>query len=154
MKIFISYSTAMDQIVALRLQTLATVYGLTSYVPPATTRQTSNPELSDEVQRNLQASDVVLGVMMHNPASSAVSEMNLALATGKLLIPIVSPSVSAEDYAQFNPRFVLNPSDPSQTEAAIVHFLAGKQQENQSKTALLALATVAVGLLLFSSDSK
>ena len=74
MKIFISYSTAIDQIVALRLQTLATVYGLTSYVPPATTRQTANPELSDEVQRKLQESDVVLAVMMHNPALSAVSE--------------------------------------------------------------------------------
>src|SRR6266542_5209968 len=149
MKVFISYSTSMDQIVALRLQALATVYGLTSYVPPATTRQTPDPQLTEEVQRKLHESDVVLAVMMHNPANGAVSEMNSALATGKLLIPIVSPMVSPECYTRFEPHFVLDPADPSRTESAIVQFLAQRHQVNHAKTALLALATVAVGLLLF-----
>lgn len=154
MKVFISYSTASDQIVALRLQTLAAVYGLTIYVPPATTRQTPNPAISADVQQKLQESDVVLAVMMHNPAAAAVSEMNWALATGKLLIPIVSPFIPHEHYARFQPHFLVNPSDPSQTEGAIVRFLAEKQQAEQTKTALLALATLALGLFLFSSDSK
>jgi hypothetical protein len=154
MKIFISYGTASDQIVALRLQTLAAVYGLTIYVPPATTRQTPNPAISAEVQQKLQESDVVLAVMMHSPAASAVSEMNWAFATGKLLIPIVSPFVPHEYYAQFQPHFVVNPSDPSQTEGAIVRFLADKQQAEQTKTALLALATLALALFLFPSDTK
>ncbi len=154
MKVFISYSMPADQLVALRLQTLAAVYGLTVYVPPATTRQTPNPELTEEVQGKLWESDVVLAVMMRNPAASAVSEMNWALATGKLMIPIVSPSVSPDYYVRFQPHFMLNPADPSQTEGAIVNFLADKQQTERTKTALLALTTLAVGLILFSSDSK
>ena len=154
MKVFISYSMAADQLVALRLQTLAAVYGLTVYVPPATTRQTADPELSEEVRGKLGESDVVLAVMMRNPAASAVSEMNWALATGKLMIPIVSPSVSPDYYRRFQPFFMLNSADPSQTEGEIVNFLAEKQQTERSKTALLALTTLALGLILFSSDSK
>ena len=49
MKAFISYSTTLDQIIALRLQTMAAVYGITSYVPPATTRQFDSPRLNTEV---------------------------------------------------------------------------------------------------------
>ena len=52
--------------VPVRLQTLAAVYGLTIYVPPATTRQTSAPELLAEVLQKLGESDVVLAVMMHS----------------------------------------------------------------------------------------
>jgi hypothetical protein len=154
MQVFISYSVAIDQLVALRLQTMAAVYGLTVYVPPATTRQTFDPDLSREVEDRLRESDVILAVMMHNPAASAVSEMNAALRYGKLLIPIVSPSVSAEYYAVFQPHFVLNLADPSQTEGEIVKFLAEKQQTNHSQAALVALTTLALGLILFSSNSK
>lgn len=155
MKVFISYSTMPDQIVALRLQTLAAVYGISAYVPPAITRQIVAPQLPEDVRGKLQESDVVLVVMMHDPVTSAIAqEMHWALATGKLLIPIVSPLVSPEYYAAFVPHFVLNPGDPSQTEAAIVQFLTQKQQASETRTALLALATIAVGLLLFSSDAK
>jgi hypothetical protein len=145
---------AIDQLVALRLQTLAAVYGLTVYVPPATTRQTLEPRLSKEVEDRLKESDVILAVMMHNPAASALSEMNWALAHGRLLIPIVSPSVSPEYFAAFQQHFVLNLDDPSQTESSIVKFLAEKQQATHSTAALVALTTLALGLILFSSNSK
>jgi len=153
MKAFISYSTAIDQIIALRLQTMAGVYGMTIYVPPATTRHAVAPELIPEVQMQLDESDVVLAVITHNPAPSAISEMNRALESGKLLIPIVSASVPREYYTQFRRYFVVNPGDPSQVEQQIVQFLAEKQQAHAGKTALLALATLAVALLLFGSDS-
>ena len=154
MQVFVSYSMADDQLVALRLQTLAAVYGLTVYVPPATTRQTIEPGLSREVEDRLRESDVILAVMMHAPAQSAVSEMNWALAEGKLLIPIVSPSVALEYYAHFRPHFVLDLADPSKTESSIIKFLAEKQQANHSTAALVALTTLALGLILFSSNSK
>ena len=96
---------AIDQLVALRLQTLAAVYGLTVYVPPATTRQTIGTGLSKEVENKLRESDVILAVMMHEPAESAVSEMNWALANNKLLIPIVSPSVAPDYYESRRLRF-------------------------------------------------
>jgi hypothetical protein len=147
MKTFISYSTAHDQIIALRLQTLAAVSGMTVYVPPATTRQVWTGFLLPEVQKELQESAVVLAVITQNPSQSAVSEMNLAVATDKVLIPIVGAQVPTEYYANFRPHFVVNPVDPSETEKQIVDFLAGKQQVEAAKAGLL-LGTLAIALLL------
>jgi hypothetical protein len=152
MQVFISYSTAIDQLVALRLQTMAAVYGLTVYVPPATTRKTADPVLSSEVEDKLRESDVILAFTMHKPAASAVSEMNWALEQGKLLIPIVSPSAYPEHYKRFQPYFVLDPADPSKTESAIINFLAEKQQADHFRTPLVALTTLALGLILLSSN--
>jgi hypothetical protein len=149
-KVFVSYSTALDQIVALRLQTMAAVYGLTVYVPPATSRHTMTAALSPEVQRNLQDADVVLAVIMHSPVPSAISEIDAAIAQGKLLIPIVSQGVPQHYYAQF-PHFIVDPGNPAQAERDIVHFLAEKQQAKTSNHAILALATLAVALLMFGA---
>ena len=154
MKAFISYSTALDQIIALRLQTLAAVYGITSYVPPATTRQIDARQLSPEVLVQLQASDVVLAIITHNPAASAVSEMNWAVASGKLLVPIVGPDVSPGDYREFQPLFRVDPSDPSEAERRIVQYLAEKQQASSSRSALVALATLGVALLVLGAASS
>src|SRR5579863_1269046 len=123
MKAFISYSTALDQIIALRLQTMAAVYGVTSYVPPATTRQAGMGDLIPEVRRNLQDSDVVLAVITHNPTQSAINEMNWAVEQHKLLIPIVGAGVAQEYFARFVPYFLVNPADPSNVEKQIVDFL-------------------------------
>jgi hypothetical protein len=151
MKAFISYSTALDQIIALRLQTMAAVYGITSYVPSATTRQVDSPYLSEEVLRYLQESDVVLAIITHNPAASAVMEMNWSVAQGKLLIPIVSSGVPPEYYSKFQPFFVVNPADPSQAERQIVQYLAQKQQAQKTNNALVALATLSVALLVLGA---
>jgi hypothetical protein len=154
MKTFISYSTAEDQIIALRLQTLAAVSGMTVYVPPATTRQTWTGVLVPEVQKQLTESSVVLAVIMHNPTQSAVTEMNTAVRDGKLLIPIVGNRVPPEQYATFRPHFVVNPQDPSQTELEIVNYLKGRQQADAAKTGLV-LGTLAIALLLLlASESK
>ena len=153
MKTFISYSTALDQIIALRLQTMAAVYGMTIYVPPATTRQAGGTGLLiPEVQEHLRQSDVVLAVITHRP--SAVNEMNSAVTLRKLLIPIVGPGVPPEYYSNFEPYFLVDPNDPSQAEQQIVQFLSGKQQAEAARTAVLALTTLAIALLLLGSKSK
>jgi hypothetical protein len=153
MKTFISYSTAADQIIALRLQTMAAVYGMTIYVPPATTRENRTGLLIPEVQEQLRQSDVVLAVITHRPAPSALSEMNSAVSLGKLLIPIVGPGVPADYYANFRPYFVVDPNDPSQAEQQIVQFLAGQHQMQVAGTAaLLALTTLVIALLLFGKS--
>jgi hypothetical protein len=151
MKTFISYSTALDQIIALRLQTMAAVYGISSYVPPATTRQLDSSSLSPEVRQHLHESEVVLGIITHNPVAGAVSEMNWAVAEQKLLIPIISRNVSPEYYSQFQPFFVVDPADPSQAEHQIVKFLAEKQQARTANGALVALATLSVALLVLAA---
>ena len=151
MKAFISYSTALDQIIALRLQTMASVYGITSYVPPATSRQFDSPQLSAEVLSQLHTSDVVLAIITHNPTAAALSEMNWALAERKLLVPIVGPGVSADYYQRFQPFFVVDPLDPSQAERQIVQYLAEKQQASTTTNALVALATLGVALLVLGA---
>src|SRR4051812_12107763 len=99
LKVLISYSTKLDQILALRLQTMGAVQGLTVYVPPATSRNGTLAGLSREIQSHLDDSDVILAVMMHIPEPSAIEEMKLALATNKLLIPIVSSTVPSAYYS-------------------------------------------------------
>jgi hypothetical protein len=156
MKAFISYSTTLDQIIALRLQTMAAVYGITSYVPAATTRQSDSSYLTSDVRQHLQESDVVLAIVTHNPSASAISEMNWSVAQGKLLIPIISPGVSPEYYSNFQPFFVVDPVDPSQAEQQIARYLAQKQQAQTANGALIGLATLSVALLVLgavSSDS-
>ena len=101
MNAFISYSTQLDQIIALRLQTMAAVYGIRSYVPPADTRQVTFGELRLDVLTQLQQSEVVLAIITHAPTASAMQEMDWALRQGVLLLPIVGPGVSAEYYQQF-----------------------------------------------------
>jgi hypothetical protein len=120
MKTFISYSTALDQIIALRLQTMAAVYGMTIYVPPASTRQAGGTGLLiPEVQEHLRQSDVVLAVITHRPTPSAVSEMNSAVTLRKLLIPIVGPGVPPEYHSNFEPYFSIDPHDPSQASRSL-----------------------------------
>jgi hypothetical protein len=153
-KTFVSYSTAQDHVIALRLQTLAAVSGMTVYVPPATTRQTWTGVLLPEVQKQLQESDIVLAVITQNPTQSTVNEMNTAVKLRRTLIPIVGENVPLEYYANFNPHFVVNTKDPSKTEAAIVQFLRTKKQQ-EAATAGIVLGTLALALLLLlGSESK
>jgi len=154
MRAFISYSTALDQIIALRLQTMAAVYGMTIYVPPATTRTDPTGLLSADVKEQLRQSDLVLAVITHSPSPSALAEINTAMALSRLLIPIVGPGVPSEYYGNFPKYFLVDANDPSKAEQEIVQFLAGKQQEEAARTAVLALTTLAVALLLLGSGSK
>lgn len=148
MKVFLSYSTVEEQIMALRLQTLGAVYDLTVFVPPAGTRRTTSAELSKVVRDNIDNCDVVLGVMMQNPVAGAVSELSYALAKGKLVIPIVGPGVDVGVYQGFE-HFQLDPGDPSRTELAILGHLTNKKTSAEKKNVVLALASIAIGLALF-----
>ena len=121
---------------------------------PAATRHGQSAELGPDVVQKLNQADVVLAVITNQPVPGALSEMNWALARGKLLIPIVSSAVPAHYYDAFPPYFVVDPMDPSKVERQIVQFLAEKRQAGNGKAALLALSTLAVALLLFRADAK
>jgi hypothetical protein len=47
---------------------------------------------------------------------------------------------------------VVDPANPAQAELAIVDFLGKSNMEQNSRNALLALGTIALGLLLFASQ--
>lgn len=65
--IYLSYNQPEDQVIALRAQTLAAVYGLKCYVPSADSR------VREECDEKLQESAHVIGVCVMQPAAAAFS---------------------------------------------------------------------------------
>ncbi len=150
MKAYLSYSTPGDQIFALRLQTLASVYGVEAYVPGVPSRAMA--QISERDLAALQASDVILAIVLQTPSPGALAEISAAQQCGKFLLPIVSPGVYLRLEIQPEAVFVLNPDNPAETEQRIVEYLAQNKQSQEGTKALLALATVALGLFLFTES--
>src|SRR5579872_5294671 len=149
MKVFISYGGAADQLTALRLQALAAVNGLTVYVPPAYTRPGLPNHIDPESAQKLGESDVILGVAGYDLTEACGQELNAAAMSNKGMIIMANPVLAS----RFNPQFaknlvVVDPVNPGQTEQSIVHHLTNVAKQNEKK-ALLALGTLALGLIIF-----
>jgi hypothetical protein len=156
MKIFISYGGPTDQVTALRLQALASVNGLTVYVPPAHTRQMGNGLLVDaESGQKLKEADVVLGVVGAPLTDACRNEFNLALSLGKQMIVMAYPWFAEELQAYLAPRVVVvDPMRPGDAEVGIVQHLKSLNMQKTTNTALVALGTLALGLLLFAATAE
>jgi len=150
MNVFISYSAAVDQILALRLQTLASTYGLTVYVPPAHTRQNTTSVLGSDVQNAIRTCDMFLAVVTNTPTTATFQEVAFARGLNKLIIPIVAQTVDRNFLQSFPQVFVLDPQNPAAIEQQIVNYLMQSQTAQANRNALVALSVVAIGLLLFS----
>jgi hypothetical protein len=156
MKVFISYGAAADQVTALRLQALAAVKGLSVYVPPAYTRHGVHPD--PEPSQNLDASDLVLGVIgsslgvLGGGLSEACrQELNAGVAAGKPTIVMADPAVAPQLQPHFGPHLItIDPAHPDRAELAIVEYLKSIDAEQNAKKALIALGTLALGLLIFA----
>ena len=151
MKVFISYGDAADQVLALRLQALAAVNGLTVYVPPAFTRQGIQTVLNPDIAQKLSESEITLGVIGSGLSEACWQELNAGLSTGKHMIVMSYP----EFVPQLEPIFganlvVIDPAHPDRSERGIVQYLAGLNAQQSEKTALLALGTLALGLVIFA----
>jgi len=152
MRVFISYGNTADQATALRLQALGAVNGLTVYVPPAFTRQGIPSSVDSESLNALADAEVVLGVIGATFAEACRLELNTAKNLRKHLIVMASPQ-SAPLLQQYFPSnvVVIDPVNPEQTEREIVQHLKAVDREKNAQTALLALGTLAFGLLMFAS---
>lgn len=78
LRVFISYGAHDDQVIALRLQTLASVYGFQAFVPPATTRVGSG-RLAPSVEQEISRADVVFAVVNNIPSKATLAELNHAI---------------------------------------------------------------------------
>lgn len=151
MKVFISYGNDADQVTALRLQALAAVHGLTVYVPPVYTRQNSTSHLYPEISQKLNESDVILGVVGAGLTEACRQELNLGFVLRKNTI-VMAGLVLAQ---QLQPHFgsnvvVIDPLNPDRTEQDIVQHLKSVNAQQNTKNALLALGTLALGLLILA----
>ena len=156
MKVFISYGSIADQVTALRLQALAAVNGLTVYVPPAYTRQAVPSVLEPETRQKLNEADVVLGVVGGVGWTEAcVQELNAGIELRKNMILMSDPALAPLLEPHFGSNLVvIDPGNPDQAEIDMVRYLKTVDAEQNTKKALLALGTLALGLLLFAPADR
>ena len=91
MKLYIAYGTEADQVIALRLQALAAVNGLSAYVPPVYTRRAHAINLEPESHAKLLDSDVVLGVVTTSISDTLRRELEAARELLKQAMLIADP---------------------------------------------------------------
>ena len=151
MKVFISYGDAADQVTALRLQALGAIHGLTVYVPPAYTRQGVRAILDPEASQKLIDAEVVLGVVGSGFSEACRMEINAGIARGKHLIVMSYPEFERQFAPSFGPNLVvIDPDNPGEAETGIVRYLKSINAQQNAKNALLALGTLALGLLILA----
>lgn len=151
MKVFISYGSIADQVTALRLQALGAVNGLTVYVPPAYTRQSPAALPDPDFAQKLSDADVILGVAGAGFSDACRQELDTSRVMGKPAIVMVDPLVAPQLETYFGSNLiVVDPANPDRAERAIVQHLDTLDVEQKAKKALIALATLALGLLIFA----
>jgi hypothetical protein len=151
LKVFISYGHNADQVTALRLQALGAVNGLTVYVPPAFTRQLPAVVLDPESAQKMNEADVILGVVGSELSEACRQELNAGLAIRKPTIVMADPHVAPLLQPSFGSNvIVIDPANPDQAELGIVRHLKSINATQNATKALLALGTLALGLLMLA----
>ena len=150
MKIFISYGALHDQVTALRLQALAAVHDLTVYVPPVHTRRSSRARLDPDSMDHLNSSDVVLGVVGTGLSKACQLELDFSLTSSKATMVMAEPAFAAQLRQSGLTVVVIDPANPERAEMEIVQRLASIDAEQNPQKALLALGTIALGLLILA----
>jgi hypothetical protein len=154
MQVFISYGNVEDQVKALRLQALGAVNGLTVYVPPVHTRRGVPALLDPEASQKLHRAEVVLGVVGAGLTEACRRELDTGLALHKNMIVMVHPEFAhLQSYFGSN-LVVVDPANPDQAEHGIVQYLKAVDAQQTAKTALLAMGTLALGLLLLAPADR
>lgn len=154
MKVFISYGDASDQVTALRLQALGAVNGLTVYVPPAFTRQGVQTLLDPEASQKLNEADVVLGVIVAGLTEACRQELSAGMAPHKIMIVMSYPQFASQLQTYFGSLVVIDPENPGGAEVGIVQHLKTIDAQQSAKKALLALGTLALGLLILAPADR
>jgi hypothetical protein len=146
LRVFVSYATREDQILALRLQTLASTRpGLQVYVPPASTRSTSPSAKLDSA--GLKLSNLVLALITRPMPVMMQREMSFAAELQKPAIPIVLKGLAVNGFLAGQAVFTLDPFDPVPAEHQIIEYLLSLNLAKSKHHAGVALVLLAVGLL-------
>ena len=155
MKVFISYGDTADQVTALRLQALGAVNGLTVYVPPAHTRPGVPALLDPEAGQKLNEAEVVLGVVGAGLTEACRQELNTGKALRKNMIVMSYPAFASQLQPYFGSNVVvIDPANPDGAEIGIVQHLKTVDGQQNAKKALLALGTLALGLLILAPSDR
>jgi nucleoside 2-deoxyribosyltransferase len=170
LKVFLSFGGAPEeQVLAWRLQTLATAHGVDVFVPHRNGQSglvgvgrvgQSKPQrglaglgrvLSEDTRRKIDRADFVLAVITESVSPAAEAELSYAQSKGKLVIPIVQYGTPVPRSLSQLARFEFSPWDPGKVESDVIQFLREKQVSKQNQQALGALIAIGLGLFLLSN---
>jgi hypothetical protein len=157
-KVFLSYGTDPDeQVTAWRLQTLATSYGITVFVPqrgePDSTRRIRVP--SEQVRLQIDQCNCVLAIVISRMEPVVEGELNYALSKRKLIVPIVQKGAIQPDFVRKFPRvFEFSPWNTGEVETQVVEFLKSQKLKEENQQAVGALVSIGLGLLLLLALSE
>jgi hypothetical protein len=106
-----------------------------------------------ESREKLKETDVILGVIgAAGFVEACREEINNGIALQKNTIVLCDPVVEPLLRPHFGSNLVvLNPVDPAQTETRIVQHLKTMHAKQTEQKALVALSTLAIGLLIFAA---
>lgn len=134
--VFLTYSVEPgEQPLVWRLQTLATAQSISMHVPA---RETSKHDgtLRQEVRAAIDRADCVLAIITTRAGTEVQADLNYALKSSKLIVPIVQQDVSNANYFDRFPRvFWFSHSDPpSKIEDEVLDFLKTQELDKERKT--------------------
>jgi len=139
--VFISHQmTPQERVLAWRLQTLGASYGFTVFVPTRDRRK-----ISDEVKSQIDHSDAVIALILHEPIQAVREEIQYALSKKIPIIPIVPKGVKIKDVPR---HFVFDPNKPSDEVGNQIfeHLRSQKQRKDKAKK-IGQLAVLGISLL-------
>jgi len=142
-----------EQSLVWRLQTLATAQGINVYVP---TRSGAQVSVRNEVRMAIDRADCVLAIVTARAGAGVQNELNYALSSRKLIIPIVQVGVGDRNYFNRFPRvFSFSPSEPpGKLESEVVDFLRNQKLNKDGQQALGAVVAIGIGMLLLYALSR
>jgi len=154
--VFLSYGNdPEEQIIALRLQTLAAAYGISVLVPARgeidvrTNTRVAGPLA--EVRRMIDRSDCVLAIATTEIGHAARAEISYALTRRKIIIPILREGISLSPPLTELPVFRFTPWNTGQVESQVVDFLKRQKLSQQNQQTIGALVAIGLGLFLWAA---
>src|SRR5207302_2008399 len=99
--------------------------------------------------------EVILGVVGSGLTEACRQELNRGLALRKNMIVMVYPEFAPQLQSHLGSSLVLvDPASPDEAEHSIVRYLKAHDAQQTAKAALLALGTLALGLLLLAPADR
>jgi hypothetical protein len=152
--VFLTYSMDPDeQSLVWRLQTLATAQGINVYVPA---RSGASSLGRNGVRSAIDRADCVVAIITSKAGVAVQNDLNYALSSTKLIVPIVQEGVANSKYYTKFPRvFWFSPLEsPGRIESEIAEFLKNQELSKEEQQTLGAVVTIGVGMLLLYAVSR
>jgi hypothetical protein len=149
-KVFlISGTDPSEQTAAWRLQTLATSYGMHVAVP---NRNGSMKDgITEQARRAIDQSNCVLAIITGNIGPAVAAELNYALSTQRLIVPVVLEGVTVPPALYGRPVFYFSPWNSGQAEAQVIEFLKQQKLKQDTLQSMAAFILAGLGIFLFAS---